>query len=66
MPRRRCYPSDTWDDEWALIEPLLPVPAWETPADGRPESTRWDCQTSGVTGVVVEATGGPPPGGRRR
>lgn len=37
LPRRRCYPSDTWDDEWALIEPLLPTPACETPADGRPE-----------------------------
>lgn len=24
-------------DGWALIEPLLPVPAWETPAGGRPE-----------------------------
>lgn len=37
MPRRRCCPSDTWDDAWALIEPLLPVPACETPAGGRPE-----------------------------
>ncbi|MFI6037989.1 transposase [Streptomyces sp. NPDC051315] len=37
MPRRPCYPSDTWDDEWVLIEPLLPVPACETPAGGRPE-----------------------------
>ncbi|MXG30356.1 IS5 family transposase [Streptomyces sp. YIM 132580] len=37
MPRRRCYPSDTWDDEWALIEPLLPVPACDTPTGGRPE-----------------------------
>lgn len=37
MPRQRCYPSDTWDDEWALIEPLLPTPACETKAGGRPE-----------------------------
>ncbi|WP_164494671.1 transposase, partial [Streptomyces sp. ADI92-24] len=37
MPRRRCYPSDTWDDEWALIEPMLPTPACETKAGGRPE-----------------------------
>lgn len=37
LPRRRCYPSDTWDDEWALIEPLLPTPACETKAGGRPE-----------------------------
>ncbi|NIY70791.1 hypothetical protein SMALB_8973 [Streptomyces malaysiensis] len=37
MPRRRCYPSDTWDDKWALIESLLPVPACDTPTGGRPE-----------------------------
>ncbi|GAA2268325.1 hypothetical protein GCM10010145_48620 [Streptomyces ruber] len=37
MPRRRCYPSDTWDDEWAMLEPLLPTPACETKAGGRPE-----------------------------
>lgn len=35
--RRRCYPSDTWGDEWALIEPLLPTPARETRTGGRPE-----------------------------
>ncbi|MFJ4188164.1 IS5 family transposase [Kitasatospora sp. NPDC089509] len=37
MTRRRCYPSDTFDGEWALIEPLLPIPACETKAGGRPE-----------------------------
>lgn len=37
MARRRCYPSDTFDDEWALIEPLLPAPACEGPRGGRPE-----------------------------
>jgi hypothetical protein len=37
MARPRCYPSDTWDDEWALIEPLLPPPACESPTGGRPE-----------------------------
>lgn len=30
-------PSDTFDDEWALIEPLLPTPACETKTGGRPE-----------------------------
>ncbi|WP_435854825.1 hypothetical protein [Streptomyces triculaminicus] len=35
MARRRCYPSDTFDDEWALLEPLLPTPACETKAGGR-------------------------------
>ncbi|MER5577065.1 IS5 family transposase [Streptomyces massasporeus] len=37
MGRSRCYPSDTFDDEWALIEALLPPPACETPSGGRPE-----------------------------
>jgi transposase len=35
--RVRRYPSDTTDAEWALLEPLLPVPACLTPAGGRPE-----------------------------
>jgi transposase len=37
LPRRRCYPSDTFDDEWALIESLLPIPACDTRTGGRPE-----------------------------
>jgi len=35
--RVRRYPSDTTDAEWRLIEPLLPVPACQSPAGGRPE-----------------------------
>jgi transposase len=35
--RPRRYPSDTTDGEWALLAPLLPVPACQTPAGGRPE-----------------------------
>ncbi|MFF0465791.1 IS5 family transposase [Streptomyces mexicanus] len=35
--RQRRYPSDMTDAEWALIEPLLPPPACETPSGGRPE-----------------------------
>ncbi len=35
--RRRRYPSDTTDAEWALLEPLLPLPACETTTGGRPE-----------------------------
>lgn len=35
--RRRRYPSDTSVAEWALLEPLLPVPAWRTKRGGRPE-----------------------------
>lgn len=36
--RTRRYPSDTTDAEWALIEPLLPVPACRTVTGGRPEA----------------------------
>lgn len=35
--RRRRYPSDTSVAEWALIEPLLPLPACQTKTGGRPE-----------------------------
>jgi transposase len=35
--RTRRYPSDTTNAEWALLEPLLPRPACESPAGGRPE-----------------------------
>jgi len=36
--RPRRYPSDTTDAEWALIAPLLPVPACHTEQGGRPEA----------------------------
>jgi transposase len=35
--RVRLYPSDTMNAQWPLLEPLLPVPAWQTPTGGRPE-----------------------------
>ncbi|MEV4178195.1 IS5 family transposase [Nonomuraea sp. NPDC049709] len=35
--RPRRYPSDTTDEEWLLLEPLLPVPACRTRKGGRPE-----------------------------
>jgi transposase len=38
--RPRRYPSDTTDGEWALIAPLLPVPACQTSRGGRPEQHR--------------------------
>ena len=38
--RPRFYPSDATDAEWALIAPLLPVPACQTAAGGRPEQHR--------------------------
>jgi len=36
--RRRRYPSDITDAEWALIAPLLPAPAWQAGRAGRPEA----------------------------
>lgn len=30
------YPSDMTDREWAVIEPVLPTPAWQTGRGGRP------------------------------
>ncbi|WP_331750976.1 IS5 family transposase [Streptomyces globisporus] len=35
--RQGCYPTDTTDTEWALIEQLLPIPACDTVVGGRPE-----------------------------
>jgi transposase len=35
--RVRRYPSDTTDTQWALIDPLLPDPAWLTGKGGRRE-----------------------------
>lgn len=37
ISRQRRYPSDTTVAEWALLEPLLPVPAWQTKTGGQPE-----------------------------
>ncbi|MEU4535530.1 transposase [Streptosporangium sp. NPDC023825] len=30
------YPSDLTDEQWALIEPLLPVPHWDGGPDKHP------------------------------
>jgi transposase len=37
VTRPRRYPSDLTDDQWRVLEPLLPVPLWQTPLGGRPE-----------------------------
>jgi transposase len=34
--RVRRYPSDMTDAEWAVIEPVLPAPAWQAGRGGRP------------------------------
>jgi transposase len=36
--RVRRYPSDTTDAQWAVIDPLLPDPAWLSGRGGRPET----------------------------
>ena len=36
--RGRRYPSDTTDAQWALIDPLLPNPAWLSGKGGRRET----------------------------
>jgi len=36
--RTRRYPSDTTDAQWALIDPLLPDPAWLAGQGGRRET----------------------------
>lgn len=37
MSRACRYPSDATDAQWAVIDPLLPDPAWLTGHGGRPE-----------------------------
>jgi transposase len=37
-PRTRRYPSDTTEAQWAVIDPLLPDPAWLAGKGGRPEA----------------------------
>lgn len=36
--RTHRYPSDTTDAQWAVIDPLLPDPAWLAGQGGRPET----------------------------
>lgn len=37
LDRVRRYPSDMTDGEWAVVRPLLPVPAWLEGKGGQPE-----------------------------
>ena len=37
VTRPRTYPTDLTDAQWAVLEPLLPVPLCQTPLGGRPE-----------------------------
>jgi transposase len=54
--RRRCYPSDMTDAEWAVCEPLLPAPAWLAGKGGRP--SRY-CMRDVVDGIRYLTHNGP-------
>ncbi|MFF7902235.1 IS5 family transposase, partial [Streptomyces sp. NPDC007920] len=36
--RERRYPTDTTDEEWAVVRPLLPVPGWMRGRGGQPKA----------------------------
>jgi transposase len=54
--RRRCYPSDMSDREWAVCEPLLPHPAWLAGKGGRPSVY---CMRDVVDGIRYLTHNGP-------
>jgi transposase len=54
--RRRRYPSDTSDAEWAVCEPLLPHPAWLAGKGGRPSAY---CMRDVVDGIRYLTHNGP-------
>ena len=54
--RRRCYPSDMGDREWAVCEPVLPHPAWLAGKGGRP--SRY-CMRDVVDGIRYLTHNGP-------
>jgi len=54
--RRRCYPSDMSEREWAPCEPLLPSPAWLGGKGGRP--SRY-CMRDVVDGIRYLTHNGP-------
>jgi transposase len=54
--RRRRYPSDMSDAEWAVCEPLLPHPAWLAGKGGRPSGY---CMRDIVDGIRYLTHNGP-------
>lgn len=55
LSRVRRYPSDTSDAQWAVIDPLLPDPAWLTGVGGRPET---HCRRTIVDAIFYVADNG--------
>jgi transposase len=54
--RRRAYPSDMTDAEWAVFEPRLPAPAWLAGRGGRPAG---HCMRDIVDGIRYLTHNGP-------
>ena len=54
--RRRRYPSDMSDAEWAVCEPVLPHPAWLAGKGGRPSGY---CMRDVVDGIRYLTHNGP-------
>jgi transposase len=54
--RRRRYPSDMSDAEWAVCEPVLPHPAWLAGKGGRPSG---HCMRDVVDGIRYLTHNGP-------
>jgi transposase len=54
--RRRAYPSDMTDAEWAVFEPMLPGPAWLAGRGGRPASR---CMRDILDGIRYLTHNGP-------
>ena len=48
-----CYPTDLTDEQWAVLEPLLPVMLCATPLGGRPEK-HWRRTMTGAMFYVVD------------
>ena len=55
-PRARRYPSDTTDAQWALIDPLLPDPAWLAGRAGRHQA---HCRRAIVDAIFYLVDNGP-------
>jgi hypothetical protein len=53
--RRRCYPSDMSDREWAVCEPLLPHPVWLAGKGGRPSRYCMRDVADGIRDLPLQA-----------
>ncbi len=52
VTRPRTYPTDLTDAQWAVLEPLLPVPLCQTPLGGRPERHHRRTMVSAIVYLV--------------